>query len=120
MKQFHKVLIMGLLLGTSFPVSKFAIASLGVWPFRMVSASSALLGLAIAFRKDVSIFLQGKFDRRAVGMLALLGMPNIFLVPTLNNYALSRTSSSNALLLVYVMPALLSVLQMAADRRIRT
>jgi len=119
MSQLQKVIIMGLLLGTSFPISKFAIAALGVWPFRLISSLSALLGLLVMFRREVRQFLSSTMDFRGIRTLVMLAVPNIFLVPTLNNFALSLTSASNAVILVYMMPALLSVIQMVAARRAR-
>lgn len=119
MNHYIKVLVMGVLLGTSFPVSKLAIGELGVWPFRLISSASALLGLLLVFRKELLAFFSAKVELRPLGILALLAIPNIFLVPTLNNVALSLTSASNALILVYIMPPMLSVIKMAAERKVK-
>ncbi|MCW7541900.1 DMT family transporter [Aquabacterium sp. A7-Y] len=110
-----KLLLVAAIFGINFPASKYAISYLGVWDFRLVSALAATLTLVFFFRRELGLLFGRKKDDLL--KVSLLAVPNVFLVPTLNNYSLKFTSSSNSLILIYSMPIMVSVLTMIRERK---
>lgn len=111
---FFTTFLIAIFWGTGFPVSKIAIEQLGVWPFRFYSAMLSVIVLLIF----VLATNQNKPSIRDLLACIPLGILNMFLVPILNNIALSYTDSAKASVLIYTMPAITSFLLMTNNRKI--
>ncbi|WP_447124154.1 DMT family transporter [Glaciimonas sp. GG7] len=108
--------MIGLILGLNFPATKFAVEKIGVWNFRMISSSVALIPLLIVCRKT---FSKNIFENKCnIIIIFFLAIPNIFLVPMLNGFSLLISKSSTSLVLIYSMPCMVSILRMIHIKKI--
>lgn len=108
------VLVIALIWGSNFPVSKSAIEHIGAWPFRFYCNVISVVILLI-----VALFL---FRKEIVFQDVLLCIPsgvfNLFLVPLLNNIALFYTDAVKASVLIYTMPVFTSLIYVVINRSI--
>ena len=99
-------LVIALIWGSNFPVSKSAIEHIGAWLFRfycnVISVVILLIVVLFLFRKEI-VF-------KDVLLCIPLGVFNLFLVPLLNNIALFYTDAVKASVLIYTMPAFTSLI----------
>lgn len=107
-------LVIALIWGSNFPVSKVAIEQIGAWPFRFYCNVISVVILLI-----ISLFLfRKKIVFQDVLLCIPLGVFNLFLVPLLNNIALFYTDAVKASVLIYTMPVFTSLIYMVVNRRI--
>lgn len=117
LKSLMLTLLMACIWGAGLPVSKVGVESIGAWPFRLASAIVGVIFLFVIFYRSVVEF------SRQIGLgdylkLLAIAVPNVFLVPVLNNLALERISVTDATFLIYTMPCFTSVINLAIDRKI--
>ncbi|HCU1242170.1 TPA: DMT family transporter [Morganella morganii] len=107
-------LVIALIWGSNFPVSKSAIEHIGAWLFRfycnVISVVILLIVVLFLFRKEI-VF-------KDVLLCIPLGVFNLFLVPLLNNIALFYTDAVKASVLIYTMPAFTSLIYVVINRSI--
>ncbi|HHE4876243.1 TPA: DMT family transporter [Morganella morganii] len=107
-------LVIALIWGSNFPVSKSAIEHIGAWLFRfycnVISVVILLIVVLFLFRKEI-VF-------KDVLLCIPLGGFNLFLVPLLNNIALFYTDAVKASVLIYTMPAFTSLIYVVINRSI--
>lgn len=107
-------LVIALIWGSNFPVSKAVIEQIGAWPFRfycnVISVVILLIVVLSFFRKEI-VF-------KDIFLCIPLGVFNIFLVPLLNNIALFYTDAVKASVLIYTMPAFTSLIYVVINRSI--
>lgn len=107
-------LIITLIWGSNFPVSKAVIEKIGSWPFRfycnVISVVILLIVVLSFFRKEI-VF-------KDILLCIPLGVFNIFLVPLLNNIALFYTDAVKASVLIYTMPDFTSLIYVIINRSI--
>lgn len=107
-------LIIALIWGSNFPVSKIAIEQVGAWPFRfycnIISVAILLIVVLLLFRKKI-VF-------KDVLLCIPLGVFNLFLVPLLNNISLFYIDAVKASVLIYTMPAFTSLIYIVIYRSI--
>ncbi|WP_445373989.1 DMT family transporter [Photorhabdus tasmaniensis] len=113
-KVLFSAILIAMLWGGGFPISKIAIEQIGVWPFRFYSTITSVLILASL----VFIFYKKKPNLYDLLFCVPLGILNVFLVPVLNNISLKYTDSVKASVLIYTMPAITSFLTMISSKRI--
>lgn len=115
-KSLLLIAVMALIWGAGLPVSKIGVQALGAWPFRLACAFISVLFLYAIFWKpvnDLSITL----DAMLYLKLFIIAVPNVFLVPVLNNIALERLSISDSTSLIYTMPCFTSFFAMMLNRK---
>lgn len=116
-KSLFLVAAMAIIWGAGLPVSKIGVQALGAWPFRLACAFISVFFLFAIFWKPV--YRVGlTLDTVIYLKLFVIAVPNVFLVPVLNNIALERLSVSDATFLIYTMPCFTSFFAMALDRKI--
>ncbi|EPJ3800955.1 DMT family transporter [Morganella morganii] len=107
-------LVIALIWGSNFPVSKSAIEHIGAWLFRfycnVISVVILLIVVLFLFRKEI-VF-------KDVLLCIPLGVFNLFLVPLLNNIALFYSDAVKASVLIYTMPAFTSLIYVVINRSI--
>ncbi|HCT9737229.1 TPA: DMT family transporter [Morganella morganii] len=107
-------LVIALIWGSNFPVSKSAIEHIGAWLFRfycnVISVVILLIVVLFLFRKEI-VF-------KDVLLCIPSGVFNLFLVPLLNNIALFYTDAVKASVLIYTMPAFTSLIYVVINRSI--
>lgn len=107
-------LVIALIWGSNFPVSKSAIEHIGAWLFwfycNVISVVILLIVVLFLFRKEI-VF-------KDVLLCIPLGVFNLFLVPLLNNIALFYTDAVKASVLIYTMPAFTSLIYVVINRSI--
>lgn len=107
-------LVIALIWGSNFPVSKSAIEHIGAWPFRfycnLISVVILLIVALFLFRKEI-VF-------QDVLLCIPSGVFNLFLVPLLNNIALFYTDAVKASVLIYTMPVFTSLIYIVINRSI--
>ncbi|NRN27946.1 DMT family transporter [Photorhabdus heterorhabditis] len=113
-KVLSSAILIAMLWGGGFPISKIAIEQIGVWPFRFYSTITSVLILIFL----VLILYKKKPNFYDLLFCIPLGILNVFLVPVLNNISLKYTDSVKASVLIYTMPAITSFLTMISSRRI--
>lgn len=121
MHSFHKslllVALMALIWGAGLPVSKMGVQALGAWPFRLACAVVSVAFLYAVFWRPINH--AGMALTPAIYLkLFIIAIPNVFLVPVLNNIALERLSVTDATFLIYTMPCFTSFFAMILDRKI--
>ncbi|NIE52283.1 DMT family transporter [Pantoea sp. Ap-870] len=110
-------MLMALIWGTSFPVSKIAINVIGPYAFRMAGSLVSCGIIFLIFNKSIRESIKTlNFDEFL--RIAIIAVPNVFLVPTLNSIALHFTSVTNATILVYTMPCFTSIILMGLARKL--
>ncbi|KMK51584.1 protein PaaC [[Actinobacillus] muris] len=117
LKSLSLTAIMALIWGSSFPFSKLAIDAIGPMPFRFITLVLSCSILFVLFYKEVSASM-AIMDKQNMFKMMVVALPNILLVPTLNNLALYYTSVTNATILIYTMPCFTSVILMLMARKI--
>jgi drug/metabolite transporter (DMT)-like permease len=116
-KSLLLIAVMTLIWGAGLPVSKIGVQTLGAWPFRLACAFISVLFLYAVFWKpvnDISITL----DAMLYLKLFIVAVPNVFLVPILNNIALERLSIFDSTSLIYTMPCFTSFFVMILNRKL--
>ncbi len=107
-------LVIALIWGSNFPVSKSAIEHIGAWLFRfycnVISVVILLIVVLFLFRKEI-VF-------KDVLLCIPSGVFNLFLVPLLNNIALFYTDAVKASVLIYTIPAFTSLIYVVINRSI--
>lgn len=107
-------LVIALIWGSNFPVSKAAIEQIGAWPFRFycnaISVVILLIVVLFFFRKEIAF--------KDILLCIPLGVFNLFLVPLLNNISLFYTDAVKSSVLIYTMPVFTSLIYMAINRSI--
>ncbi|HDN2513369.1 TPA: DMT family transporter [Providencia rettgeri] len=115
-----KVLICAVLIsliwGSAFPISKLAIDQVGVWAFRIYSLIISVVFLCFVF----FFFSRCRFNLRDFVKSIPLGFLNVFLVPILNSLALKYTEAVKASVLVYTMPVMATVVLGVMNKHIET
>ncbi|ACT07485.1 protein of unknown function DUF6 transmembrane [Dickeya chrysanthemi Ech1591] len=110
-------LLMALIWGTSFPVSKIAINVIGPYGFRIAGSIVSCCIIFLIFNKSIRESLATlNFDEFL--RISIIAVPNVFLVPTLNSIALHFTSVTNATILVYTMPCFTSIILMGLAKKL--
>ncbi len=117
LKQYERpilIVILGALWGINFPVSKFALSYFDPYSFRAITSLLALIPYAAL----VAPLINRKFVvRRAdMGSLLLIAIPLFVIVPLFNLISLVSIQSSQAIILIYTMPALSSLFYMVQSR----
>lgn len=110
-------MLMALIWGSNFPISQIGIINIGSTLFRSLALAISSLTLLLFFLKQIRdhIFNLSFDDYKK---LIILAIPNIYIVPLLNNISLEYTSISSATFLIYTMPCLTSLLLMIIERKI--
>ena len=111
------MLLMALIWGASFPVSKVAVDIIGPYAFRMAGSIVSCCVMFILFKKEILGSVKS-ISFNEIIKLTIIAVPNIFVVPMLNSVALYYTSVTNATILVYTMPCFTSIILMGIARRI--
>lgn len=112
-------LLMALIWGTSFPVSKIAINVIGPYAFRMAGSLVSCCIIFLIFNKSIRESLT-TLNLDEFLRISIIAVPNVFLVPTLNSIALHFTSVTNATILVYTMPCFTSIILMGLARKLNS
>lgn len=112
------VVLLSLIWGANFPITKIGINIAGVWIFRAFAALLSLLFIFffLIFKRLSSAAL----TPIAYLKLLSLAIPNVFLVPLLNSMALAVTSAHKASLLIYCMPAFTSLITMCMQKKLNS
>ncbi|MBP3140835.1 DMT family transporter [Aliivibrio fischeri] len=116
-KTISIAIIMGIIWGSSFPISQIGVLHIGAFPFRFATIFVSTLTMFIfsfSYLKS-SLFNLTKQD---YFKLFLLCVPNIFLVPLINNISLGLTSVSSATFLIYMMPCITSIFSIFLTKKI--
>ncbi|AIS18065.1 hypothetical protein LT40_11980 [Pseudomonas rhizosphaerae] len=116
-KSLLLIVVMALIWGAGLPVSKIGVQTLGAWPFRLACAFISVLFLYAVFWKPVNN-LSTTLDPILYLKLFIIAIPNVFLVPVLNNIALERLSISDSTSLIYTMPCFTSFFVMILNRKL--
>ncbi|AZF53983.1 Permease of the drug/metabolite transporter (DMT) superfamily [Pseudomonas sp. R4-34-07] len=121
MSPFQKSLLlvagMALIWGAGLPVSKVGVQAIGAWPFRLACASISVLFLYAIFWSPVNR-IGISLDPVLYFKFFIIAVPNVFLVPVLNNIALERLSISDSTSLIYTMPCFTSFFAMILNRKL--
>ncbi|MET4876015.1 DMT family transporter [Morganella morganii] len=107
-------LVIALIWGSNFPVSKIAIEQIGAWPFRFYCNIISVVILLIV----VLFLFRNKIVFKDILLCIPLGVFNLFLVPLLNNISLFYTDAVKASVLIYTMPAFTSLIYIVIYRSI--
>lgn len=107
-------LVIALIWGSNFPVSKSAIEHIGAWLFRFYCNVISVVILLIV----VLFLFRNKIVFKDVLLCIPLGVFNLFFVPLLNNVALFYTDAVKASVLIYTMPAFTSLIYIVIYRSI--
>lgn len=116
-KSLYLTLLMALIWGSSFPVSKIAIDVIGPYAFRMAGSLVSCVITFLIFNKNIRESLT-TINLDELLKIFMIAVPNIFLVPTLNSIALHFTSVTNATILIYTMPCFTSIILMFLARNL--
>lgn len=123
MSPFQKSLLliagMALIWGAGLPVSKIGVQTIGAWPFRLACAFISVLFLYAIFWKSINR-IGLSLDPVLYFKLFIIAVPNVFLVPVLNNIALERLSIADSTSLIYTMPCFTSFFLMTLNRKLDT
>ncbi|WP_124363461.1 DMT family transporter [Pseudomonas sp. R3-52-08] len=121
MSPFQKSLLliagMALIWGAGLPVSKIGVQAMGAWPFRLACASISVLFLYAIFWNPVNR-IGISLEPVLYFKFFIIAVPNVFLVPVLNNIALERLSISDSTSLIYTMPCFTSFFAMILNRKL--
>jgi len=102
-KSIFIAIAMGMIWGSSFPISQIGILQIGAFPFRFATILvSALVITVFAFpylKKHIN-----KIDRSDYLKLFLLCIPNIFIVPIINNIPFVLTTVASWTFIIYMIP----------------
>lgn len=115
-KSVFLVLCLALIWGSNFAISKVGIEQIGALPFRVftILISTAVL-VAFSYQQLKTYFKTA--SRNDIKRIGLLSLPNIFLVPMINNISLTYLSITTATILIYMMPCFVSLLTMASEKK---
>ena len=116
-KSVFLIAVMALIWGAGLPISKLGVQALGAWPFRLACAFISVLFLYAVFWKPVNA-LSTTLDAMLYLKLFIIAIPNVFLVPVLNNIALEHLSISDSTSLIYTMPCFTSFFAMILNRKL--
>lgn len=109
------VVFLGIFWGLNFPVSKFAVSHFDPYSLRLLTCLISLfpyLYLSLPILRDIS-----NLSWREVYRLCLLAVPLFVVVPLFNLIALNYLDSSTAVILIYTMPAIRSLIHIFKSRR---
>ncbi|SQD77258.1 DMT family transporter [Moritella yayanosii] len=108
---------MGIIWGSSFPISQMGILQIGAFPFRLSTifvSTLVITAFALPYlKKHIN-----KIDRSDYLKLFILCIPNIFIVPLINNIALGLTTVSSATFIIYMMPCITSLFTMYFTKKV--
>lgn len=109
-------LCLALIWGSSFPISQMGIEQLGAIPFRLLTIliSTIILFAFICKNLKKTLFNISNVEYLKIGFLAI---PNIFIVPLINNITLTYLPISTATFLIYIMPCFVSLLTILDERK---
>lgn len=102
--------------GSNFPLSQIGIEQIGSVPYRLATIIiSTVILISLSFN-ELNTYLK-KLSLNDCIFIALLAIPNIFLVPLINNISLAYLSITKATILVYMMPCFVSILVMISEKK---
>lgn len=107
-KKLFLVAALAIIWGANFPVSQFLLKSMDVLTIRYAASIMSLCVYCLLFFPYLSRLKN--INKQQLKTIILLSIPSIFTVPLFNLFALKHMDSSAALLLIYTMPAMTSLL----------
>ncbi|WP_234497923.1 DMT family transporter [Vibrio maritimus] len=110
-------LCLAMIWGSSFPISQLGVEQIGAMPFRVLTILFSTIILIIFTYNKLKASL-ANVSCMDIVKLSLLAIPNIFIVPMINNISLAYMSVSTATLLIYLMPCFVSLLTMLDEKKV--
>lgn len=115
-KKLILVILLGIFWGGNFPVSKIALNTIDPYILRVLSCLLSLI-VYIVFSYPIRKSFK-KINKEQYIKLFLLSIPIVVIVPLFNLLALTFMNSASAVILIYAMPALNSLIYILLERNI--